>query len=244
MAINKIKPFEAIKNGERTVDLIVESIKNALLTGEIKPGDALPPISAMASTMNVGVSSMREALKMLEVLGVLDIKHGKGIFVRDELDDDTMNPLTFQFMVIPRKIKEFIEFRKMFETSSSLVALKNATSQDIENLRRIIDGFSEQAYTASSYIQHELDFHSAVINATYNQYIIKMGKTMLDLLVFSMQKHPVRDVTFNVKKSHIGIYEAFRDKNERHLLEVLDKSLAGWEIKYFTEESDIYGVVE
>ena len=239
-----LKPFEAIKNGERTVDLIVESMKDALLTGRIKPGDALPSISDLAGMMRVGVSSMREALKMLEVLGVLDIKHGKGIFVRDNLDDDTMNPLTFQFMVIPRKKKEFIEFRKMFETSSSLVALKNATPWDIKNLKDIIDAFTEQTCAVSGNIQHELDFHNAVFNATHNQYIIKMGKTMLDLLVFSMQKQPARAVEFNVKKSHIGIYEAFRDKNEALLLDVLDKSLTGWEIKYLTEESDIHGVTE
>ena len=227
--------FGSVKNGEKTVDLVVTNIKDALIRGDIKPGDTLPSISTMAAEMNVGVSSAREALKILEAMGVLEIKHGKGVSVCKNLSVNTMNPLTFQLMLIPRGGREFIEFRKLFETAASTVALKNATPEDIVNIGRIVDNYAEQVKTPSITIQHELDFHRAVLEATHNQYIIKIGETMLDLLVSSMQKKPAREADFEVKASHVGIYEAIRDKDEAKLLQVLEKSYDGWEVKYFPE---------
>jgi len=230
--------FNFVKSREKTVDLIVDNFKDMLVSGVIKAGDALPPISVMAENMNVGISSAREALKVLEALGVLEIVHGKGIFVSNGLCENTMNPLTFQLMVIPRDVHEFIEFRKMFETASTLVALQNATEADIKQIRVIVESYLEKIKTKPSTIQDEMDFHRAVLSATHNNYIIKIGETMLDLLASSMQKKPVREKEFTVQKSHIDIYEALRDRDKGKLILALEESYEGWEIKYFTEESE------
>ena len=235
----KPKHFNSIKNGEKTVDLIVSNIKDALISGNIKPGDILPSISMLANEMNVGISSMREALKILEALGVLEIKHGKGVSVSSSLSGNSMNLLTFQLMIIPRNVPEFIEFRKVFETSASMLALQNASSEDIENIGQIVASYIERTKTEPHSVQDELDFHRAVLQATHNQYIIKIGETMLDLIVSSMQSKPIREEEFAVNESHIGIFEALRDKDEAKLLKVLEKSYLGWEIKYFSNLKEV-----
>jgi len=233
--ISEATAFGSIKNGEKTVDMIVANIKDALISGDIKPGDTLPSISSIAADMNVGVSSVREALRILEALGVVEIKHGKGVSVRHCLSHNAMNPLTFQLLLIPRDGQAFYEFRRLFETASSLAALKNATPEDIKNIKSILDVYLASNKTTSETLQHELDFHRAVFDSTHNQYIIKIGETMLDLLISSMQKIPTRMAKFEVEASHTGIFESIRDKNDTRLNEVLDKSFEGWEYKYFHE---------
>jgi len=236
---SELQAFKNVKNGEKTVDLVVNTIKDALIMGNLKPGDTLPPISAIAADMNVGISSVREALKILEALGVLEIKHGKGVSVCDGLCGNTMNPLTFQLMIIPRNVREFIEFRQAFESSASLLALQNATEEDIKIIGTIVENYLKKLNTEPNSVQDELIFHRAVLQATHNQYIIRVGETVLDLLVSSMQKSPAKQVEFEVKESHIGIYEAIRDKDEAKLIKVLEESYRGWEIKYFPNLEEV-----
>jgi DNA-binding FadR family transcriptional regulator len=119
-----------------------------------------------------------------------------------------------------------------------MLALRNASDEDIENIARIVDDYLERMKTEPSTVQDELDFHRAVFGATHNQYVIKIGETMLDLLVSSMQRKPVRAEEFTVKTSHVGICEALKDRDEEKLMQVLEESFAGWEIKYFTEHTE------
>lgn len=79
--------------------IVVDQIVDALANGKIKPGGFLPSEKTLAETLQVGKSSVREATKMLEAVGVVEIINGQGSRVRTEIAPDALNPLTFELIL-------------------------------------------------------------------------------------------------------------------------------------------------
>lgn len=221
------------KKKEKVAHLVMNKIKNALITGRIKPGDKLPSIAELASEMNVGVSSVREAIKMLEGFGVLESRHGEGTFICTDLNDDSVNPLTFQLMILSKNTDDLIEFRKMFESSYTFMALENATQDEINHIQDVVE--KQYKKTTPADTKDEMEFHKAVLNCSHNKYVIKVGETMLELFLATIQKQPVLANKYSVYENHMKIYEALRDKNKQMLYEALEESFVGWKIKYLTD---------
>ena len=215
----------------------MNNIKNALIRGQLKPGDKLPSIADMAAEMNVGVSSVREAIKMLEALCVVESRHGERTVICTELKEDSINPLTFQLMILPKKSDELIEFREMFEASYTFMAMDNASDEDLEKIRIIVEEQVEKSKTQELDTLDEMNFHRAILCSTRNQYIRKIGETMLELLKATFVEQLVLASDYKemtIVESHIMIYEALRDKDKRKLRDILDDSFRGWRIKFFT----------
>ena len=74
--------FSSVQDRDKLSHLVLNSIKEAVVQGRLKPGDKLPGLADMAEEMGVGISSVREAIKMLEALEVLESKQGKGVYVQ------------------------------------------------------------------------------------------------------------------------------------------------------------------
>lgn len=83
--------------------MVVEKIKEGLISGEIVPGEYLPSENELTERLGVGKSSIREAIKMLEAMGVVETCKGNGSRVRTSVDSDIMNPLVFQIVLRSRQ---------------------------------------------------------------------------------------------------------------------------------------------
>src|SRR5665647_750365 len=80
------------------VNQVLDKFKEALIYKELKPGDRLPSESELSSNLGVGKSSIREAIKMLQVVGVVESRQGEGTFICNILKNDSLNPLVFQLI--------------------------------------------------------------------------------------------------------------------------------------------------
>jgi len=221
------------KKNEKLADIVMNNIKDALIRGQLKPGDRLPPIAEMAAEMNVGVSSVREAIKMLEALCVVESRQGERTVICTELNEDSINPLTFQLMILPKKSEELIEFREMFESMYTFMAMDNATHDDLDKIKWITEEQVKKAKTQELTASDEIEFHRAVLNSTHNQYIIKIGETMLELLMGTFQTKLADYDEMSDADSHVVTYEALRDKDKQKLRKILDEAFHGWRVKYF-----------
>ena len=119
--------------------MVVEKIKEGLISGEIVPGEYLPSENELTERLGVGKSSIREAIKMLEAMGVVEICKGNGSRVRTSVDSDIMNPLIFQLILQSKteSKEKLVEFRKMIEISGGILAIDNASEEDIRRLREV-----------------------------------------------------------------------------------------------------------
>ena len=90
---------------------IAEIITNLILTGELNPGDKLPTELEFTQQLGVGRNSLREAIKMLTFIGILEIRRGEGTFVRKELSSPIINPLLMSLIFEEKTAEELVELR-------------------------------------------------------------------------------------------------------------------------------------
>ena len=168
------------------VTFVVKRIKEALLNEEIHPGDFLPPEAELAKNLNVGKSSVREALKMLQALGVVEVRRGQGTAICKEPGEESINPLVFQLLMEKRRIQDLIDLRMIFEPGITVLAMKRATAAEIETIRETVVRLQKSIESGVPMAEDDLAFHFAILEATHNPFVVRIGKTILQLFKSSI----------------------------------------------------------
>ena len=209
------------------------------MRGKLSPGDRLPGARELADRMKVGISSVREALKMLESLGAVESRQGEGTYVCDTLREGAAKAFAIQMALLPQTAKYLVEFREIYETAYTHLAMRNANPQDMENIEKVVVALEEKSkYHPPDFlidIQDELDFHRSVLYCTHNPYIIKIGEVALELFFNVVHKRlePLRII--DAAKGHREIFEALRDKDTKLLQEVFMESINSWSTRFKQE---------
>ena len=208
--------------------VVVDEIKKAIINGTLKPGDMLPSETVLASKIGVGKSSIREAIKMLEAIGVVEIDKGNGSRIRNKVGDDLFNPLIFELLLESHKSRgQLLEFRIFIEEGASLLAIDNATEEDIAKLKEIVNDTKKKFNKAESTIGLDMEFHQVVYASTHNPYMVIVGKAVMELfqpsLVISNEQHGAY-----VVKDHKNILKALVDRDKTEMSKMVRLSLNRW----------------
>jgi GntR family transcriptional regulator, transcriptional repressor for pyruvate dehydrogenase complex len=209
------------------VAFVVKRIKEALLSGEINPGDFLPPEAELAKNLNVGKSSVREALKMLQALGVVEVRRGQGTAICKEPGEESINPLVFQLLMEKRRMQDLIDLRMIFEPGITVLAMKRATAAEIETIREAVVRLQKSIEAGVPVAEDDLAFHFAILEATHNPFVERIGKTILQLFKSSISTS-MRTIPEIALKDHKRIFEAFVRQDEGELVEAVVASFEGW----------------
>lgn len=151
---------------------VADELRNMIIRGEYKTGDRLPPIQTMAQSFQVSVSSMRESLRALELAGLLNVKHGKGVFVSDRISfsDDSVSTMLATDTL---KLRTVYEARTLVEVGALPLIVERATDAQISHLRDLVDHLDLGA-PPSSISKADLDFHIALIETSGNPLLREM----------------------------------------------------------------------
>jgi len=117
---------------------IIEQFKDLLKTGEIKPGDELPPERELADLLGVSRPPLREALNVLQAMGFLEIRPRSKIIVKSLTKEPLEEPLSLLIEDDIDKVFELMDIRKAMEGWAAYKAAKTATKEDIERLQIIV----------------------------------------------------------------------------------------------------------
>src|SRR5438128_11807142 len=129
--------FEPVRKVRR-YEQVADQIRRLISDGTLKPGDLLPPERELAVRLGVGRSSVRDAVRTLEVMGILEPRQGHGTVVRDLSTDALVVPLA---SVLTRKremVRELLDVRRMIEPALAARAAKNATAEEIAHMEDIL----------------------------------------------------------------------------------------------------------
>jgi GntR family transcriptional repressor for pyruvate dehydrogenase complex len=140
--------FEAVRKVRR-YEQVAEQIRRLIGSGALKPGDLLPPERELAARLGVGRSSIRDAVRTLEVMGILEPRQGHGTVVRDLNADALVVPLS---LVLTRKrelVTELLDVRRMIEPGLAARAAKNATDEEIARMAEILERHEAKPAAAS-----------------------------------------------------------------------------------------------
>ena len=215
-----------IKN-DSVAKTVMEQIKTALINKTLLPGDRLPTETEMCVSMGVGKSSIREAIKMLSILGVVETKQGDGTYISSSIGEHCVNPLVYQLLIDYGNNTDIAELRSMFEPAYTILALKKATSEDIKHIISISEDFKEKVRLNMQKADDDINFHCAILEATHNPLIIRIGLTIMQLFYASIA-HSMQQIPDRAIRDHHNILQAFINKDEKALLEAVYMSFEGW----------------
>ncbi len=151
---------------------------------------------------------------MLEMIGLLETRHGRGTFPRELTVDRLVAPLASVMTYRQDLRDELIDVRRMFEPAVARAAATRATDQDFADLQRILDSQREKLKSGRSAIVEDTAFHAALARATHNRVIVSIMATLNDLLVESRAQalrqkgRPQRSV-----EGHQAVVAALRDRD-------------------------------
>jgi DNA-binding FadR family transcriptional regulator len=171
-------------NSSRTISSeIVLIIKDNLLNGSLKPGDKLPTEKELMEQLGVSRTPVREAMKILEAIGVIQIKRGEGMFITRSLSQFTLNPLIFSLIMQSNNINELIAFRQHFEVLlMNMIIAGNKRITTIEDAYRYQTERMHPDLSPEDLTDMDLAFHYAVLEATENPFVIEIGKTIYEII--------------------------------------------------------------
>lgn len=210
---NLFKPIRPKKLSEE----IVEQIKSLVTGGQLKPGDRIPSEREMASLLGVSRPSVREAIMILETMGLLESRQGGGTYVRS-LTDATLAPLARMVADNPLLIAELFEVRMGLECWSAYLAATRATKEEIAEIGVSIDEMARLASSGGWGSDVESRFHYAITSATHNTMQLHILNTIHGLFLATIEvtltKLYSRPQHIDVLLSqHRAIYNAIADRD-------------------------------
>src|SRR5215469_5772721 len=166
--------FEAIRKN-KVYEEVARQIERLILT-KLHPGDKLPAERELAEMLGVSRSSIRDAMRSLELVGLVEPRQGAGTVVREISADVLVTPLANVLAHKRQLVGELLEFRKMLEPPLAACADKLAQMEEI--LRRQGDKLSHSELA----IEEDSEFHYAIATASDNSVVLKVLDILMDLL--------------------------------------------------------------
>jgi len=160
---------------------IVEQIEGLLERGDIRPGDQLPPERQLADQFQVSRASVREALRTLELLGIVETRPGGGTFVRRTTPDDLARPLT-SLMARGHTVADVIEVRGLIEPALAALAAERITAAQLAELEEIFAEQERKVVDAEPWAEEDTRFHEAIGHAARNELLTTMLGVVWDVL--------------------------------------------------------------
>jgi GntR family transcriptional repressor for pyruvate dehydrogenase complex len=199
--------FQAAKKTSKISDQIIDQIRDAILSGKLKPGDRLASEKELADQFSVSKATMREAMRVLEVLGLIEMRKGVsgGIFIAEVGMRTTIHSIINFLHFQPVSIKEITMLRYLIEPTVGRIAASKITEKDMQNLKEIV---RENYSGAENEISKEIGFHRYLARMTENTLLILIADFVDNLLDSIKSKAKLGpDFYRDVRKAHQEILD-------------------------------------
>lgn len=176
--------IEPIKK-TRIAEEVADRIRMLILHGTFPAGRPMPSERRLREQFGVSRGSIRDALRILETIGLLETRHGQGTFPKELTVDRLVSPLASVMTYRQDLQDELMDVRRMFEPAVARAAATRATEEDFADLQRILDTQRRKLKTGQSAIVEDTAFHAALARSTRNRVVMSIMATLNDLLVES-----------------------------------------------------------
>lgn len=208
-------PFEHIHT-PKGADLVADSIRERIVSGELPPGAKLPSVASLAKSFQVGLSTIREALSALKATGWLDIRHGSGTYVAAELPRE-QPALPVDPFYLAESFRDLLEARQYIESGSAALAAARRTDADLASLSLILERMERALGDEAESEAADIAFHLRIAEASGNALFLSMLQSLTERLQEHM-KNSRRLWLFAERSSgeqllaeHRSILDAIRD---------------------------------
>lgn len=197
----------------RVYEDVIEQIKDLILEGNLSPGDGLPTERELAQAFGISRGTLREAFRILEREGLIEVRPGGGRFLSKELD--VMEDKNRILDNIERAtIIELLEAREIFETGIVELAAMRATEDDIAEIEEAFVKWGEIDLEGEDRSNPDQAFHLSIARATHNVVLLNMIELHMDLLQRTLSKTArIPGRKNEVYEEHFLILQAIKERN-------------------------------
>ena len=199
------------------------AIKDYIQRHQLKPNDALPSEGELARALEVGRNSVREAVKALESMGILETRRGSGIFVSAFSFEPLLNNLPYGLMGDLQDIAELLEIRRILELAKIASAIECLTDEQVRAFDEILNNMKKKAKRGESFPEEDRSFHRLLFQNLGNNMLLKL----IDIFWLAIQKaslqHNLADPQpMQTYHDHVAIVEALKAHNIDQAVSALD----------------------
>lgn len=208
---------------------VMDSIQELIVSRDLQPGDALPTEKQIAEELGVSKSSVREAVKMLEALGIVEIRRGLCTVISENPEQGYLNVILSHFYLQSGRPEELREFRRTIETAYTTLAVQTATEEDVKGIRRALEQFRAHVEEGRVLPEDDVRFHNQILYATHNSFLIGLGVALNNLLQESIgvaiEANPAMAL-----RDHEAIFQGFLLRRPDLVTDAITDSSARWSL--------------
>ncbi len=206
-ASSRIKPVDA-----RVTAKLIRNIKQMISKGTVAPGSKFPPERELAKEFAVNRASLRQALKVLEIMGVITQRVGDGTYLSATAESLLNEPMEFLILLDDLSHHELFETRMIVEPELAARAAERATVEDLAGLRQALMAM-ERSRTNQARLEADIAFHECIFRASGNRICHLLFRIIHRTVLTSMAQLAPRVSIQKPLSFHKKIYTAIRDRN-------------------------------
>ncbi|TMW71707.1 FadR/GntR family transcriptional regulator [Alteribacter natronophilus] len=205
---------------------ILKELDQIIYADNLMPGDKLPSERELAERLQAGRSSVREALRALELLDLIETRKGEGTFIQRAGGHRLAEILASFFLRDTRAQRDVTETRAIIEIEAVRLACQRITDDQLEKLGEIIRESRETWYGGNLPVEQDYLFHKTLVESCHNRLMLNIWRPLVEYSKVALRESLARTGrTENSIDEHAGILEAIRKKDEEHAVKMLKKHL-------------------
>ncbi len=229
------------------VEQIIKALKNMIIEKGLRIGDKIPNEFELSTMFGKSRGVVREAVKILDSYGVLEVRRGDGTYVRGSASNGLFDAQFFRIIAMGTKLPDLIQLRYILETGIIRAAIDTVTDKDVDKLRET-EELLQKAVDAKAPIEQivaaDLRFHMVLVEITGNDVLKNVYINMLDIFTpfikhSYVQQHATSD--FSVLRHHDLIIRAVAERDYDLAQYAVRKALKDWEnlnMRYQTKDAN------
>ena len=208
--MNDSRPSPRLRRSQSVTSEAIDKIQGLIISGSWGPGDRLPKESELAAQLGLSRNSLREAVRALSQLRVLEVRQGDGTYVTSLEPDLLLESTSFvSHLLVGESALELFEVRRLLEGAAAALAAARIDSAGKEALRSKLEQMTETE-TVEELVEADVDFHAIIAGATGNTFLTSLlaslsSRTMRARIWRGREVDNALDVT---RDEHRRIYEA------------------------------------
>ena len=197
----------------RAYEVVIEAIKKKIKNGEIKKGEKLRPEREIAEDLGVSRASVREAVRALDVIGLIESRQGAGNYIKETFEESLIQPLSVMFLL---------------ESQAAVLAAERIDEKDIKKLEELIDEMSKTSDEEKN-VEIDRQLHYIIDNASKNRVIssiLAVISELIDESIKGTRSELARKDAQNSKKLleiHKELVDAMKNKSKKRAYEAMQR---------------------
>jgi GntR family transcriptional repressor for pyruvate dehydrogenase complex len=212
---------------DKSYETLIHYIKDKIFSRSYKIGDKLPSERDLSGQLEISRNSTREGLRILERLGLIEVRHGSGNYIVNHFKNSLVEIMSLMYSLEIINVRELMEFRYALELQSLSLAIKNATPKEVEELEHFVT-MIRNCKSEKIKVIYDKKIHYGIARIGRNAYIINNLMSFDDLMEFYVGY--LRGKIFEnpnnqegLQAAHENIVASIRDQNFIKGKDALDK---------------------